>query len=192
MPSENNPSNEASEIVNGIDNSHPDRVIFRDGVNSTNEQQNQTNSQVPPDDEPIAPIRPPIHSKTKNWYSGFCNRWASLIGACIKILIMILVNWYYGVTCIAVMFLIWLYIGTANPAVKPGLASEFRFFIWLKHIIFKCFGKRVHEYEQVIVTPTCPGVDVRSDQMNEENNDFSSRHRYHQSAFVQGRYVDDL
>lgn len=32
------------------------------------------------DIEPIAPIRPPIHSKTKNWYSGFCNRWASLLG----------------------------------------------------------------------------------------------------------------
>lgn len=32
------------------------------------------------DTEPIAPIRPPIHSKTKNWYSGFCNRWASLLG----------------------------------------------------------------------------------------------------------------
>ena len=32
------------------------------------------------DDEPIAPIRPPIHQKTKNWYSGFCNRWASLMG----------------------------------------------------------------------------------------------------------------
>lgn len=32
------------------------------------------------ENEPIAPIRPPIHSKTKNWYSGFCNRWASLLG----------------------------------------------------------------------------------------------------------------
>jgi len=32
------------------------------------------------DAEPIAPIRPPIHSKTKNWYSGYCNRWASLLG----------------------------------------------------------------------------------------------------------------
>lgn len=40
----------------------------------------QAGSEVDDENEPIAPIRPPIHSKTKNWYSGFCNRWASLLG----------------------------------------------------------------------------------------------------------------
>lgn len=52
-------------------------VIFRDGTNSSNPDGNILDDA---DDEPIAPIRPPIHSKTKNWYSGFCNRWASLMG----------------------------------------------------------------------------------------------------------------
>lgn len=33
------------------------------------------------DEEPIAAqSRPTIHSKTQNWYSGFCNRYASLMG----------------------------------------------------------------------------------------------------------------
>lgn len=51
-------------------------VAFRNGGTSTS-----TNSpEGDEDDEPIAPIRPPIHQKTKNWYSGFCNRWASLLG----------------------------------------------------------------------------------------------------------------
>lgn len=51
-------------------------VAFRNGGTSTS-----TNSpDGDEDDEPIAPIRPPIHQKTKNWYSGFCNRWASLLG----------------------------------------------------------------------------------------------------------------
>lgn len=40
----------------------------------------QAGSEADDENEPIAPIRPPIHSKTKNWYSGFCNRWASLLG----------------------------------------------------------------------------------------------------------------
>lgn len=53
-------------------------VIFRDGTG--NGSTAGTNSLSEADDEPIAPIRPPIHSKTKNWYSGFCNRWASLMG----------------------------------------------------------------------------------------------------------------
>lgn len=52
--------------------------------------------------------------------------------------------------------------------------------------------KRTHEYEQIVVTPSCPGVDVASTQLNDENEDFSSRRRYHQSSYVQGRYVDDV
>lgn len=53
----------------------PDEVIIRDPINS-----NHIEGQGEEDDEPIAPIRAPIHQKTKNWYSGFCNRWASLMG----------------------------------------------------------------------------------------------------------------
>lgn len=58
----------------------------------------------------------------------------------LKVLIMMLVNWYYAITCIGIVLLVWFYVGTANPAVKPGLASEFRFFVWLKSVIFRCFG----------------------------------------------------
>lgn len=77
-----------------IDSTHPDRVIFRGGdqTNSTNHTNADSytiddtdriidgSADVNNEEEPIAPIRPPIHSKTKNWYSIFCNRWASLVG----------------------------------------------------------------------------------------------------------------
>lgn len=160
-------------------------VVFRDGTTNSNSLDDA-------DDEPIAPIRPPIHSKTKNWYSGFCNRWASLMGAGIKIFVMLLVNWVFALICMGTVFVVWFYVGTANPAVKPGLAHEFRFFVWLKNVVFRCFGKRVHDYEQVVVTPSCPNVPLASAQLNEENEDFASRRRYHQSAVVQGHYVDDV
>ena len=62
--------------------------------------------------------------------------------------------------------------------------------IFLK-IIFN-FRKRVHDYEQVVVTPSCPNVPLASAQLNEENEDFASRRRYHQSAVVHGHYVDDV
>lgn len=112
------------------------------------------------------------------------------------------------------VFVLWFYVGTANPAVKPGLAHEFRFFVWLKNAVFRCFGysitirlmfsiqlkqmfpqisrKRVHDYEQVVVTPSCPNVPLSAAQLNEENEDFASRRRYHQSAVVQGHYVDEV
>lgn len=138
------PANNQNEQINEV---HPDRVTFRGGtnnasVNSTNnaDQQNFQGEYGNDDEEPIAQPTVPIHSKTKNWYSVFCNRYVSLFGAIIKIVIMMLVNGYYGVTCIGVVFLVWFYVGTANPAVKPGLASEFQLFVWLKNLVFRCFG----------------------------------------------------
>lgn len=107
-------------------------------VNSTNYSDAEANAEE--ENEPIAPIRPPIHQKTKNWYSGFCNRWASLIGALMKILIMFLVNVYMALICVLAVFIVWFYVGTANPAIRPGIADEFRFFVWLKSVIFQCFG----------------------------------------------------
>lgn len=87
-----------------------DRVTFRGGnqesVNSTNAQINVSND----DEEPIAQPIIPIHSKTKNWYSIYCNRWVSLFGAILKIFIMMLVNVYYGTTCIFLVFLTWFYV----------------------------------------------------------------------------------
>lgn len=67
-------------------------VIREGGVNSTNsaddaglEGVTTTAAADVDEEEPIAPIRPPIHSKTKNWYSGFCNRWASLLGVSLSL-----------------------------------------------------------------------------------------------------------
>lgn len=127
------------------DPADPDRVIFRgaghDTVAPTTIASNENEPSTAEEDsiaQPIAPI--PIHSKTKNWYSIFCNRWASLLGAIVKVLIMLLVNSYYAIFFIAVVFLIWFYVGTANPAVKPGLASEFSLFVWIRGVVFRCFG----------------------------------------------------
>ena len=49
----------------------------------------------------------------------------------------------------------------------------------------------MHEYEQIVVTPSCPGVDLSPTQLNEENEDFSQRRRYHHSSVVEGHLVDD-
>lgn len=87
-----------------------DGVTFRggnqDSVNSTNAQISVNND----DDEPIAQPIAPIQSKTKNWYSNYCNRWVSLFGAVLKIIIMMLVNVYYGATCICLVFITWFYV----------------------------------------------------------------------------------
>ncbi|XP_070501508.1 solute carrier family 12 member 8 [Chironomus tepperi] len=169
--SNNTSSNDVDPIVNTVNSNH---------VEGENEEN---------DNEPIAPIRPPIHQKTKNWYSGFCNRYCSLVGACIKIFIMFLVNFYYALICIIVVAVVWFYVGTANPSCNPGIADEFRLFVWLKNILFQCFGKKVHDYEQVIVQPHVT-VNLTQTQLNEDNEDFSSRRRYHQTGTVTGQLID--
>lgn len=51
------------------------------------------------------------------------------------------------------------------------------------------FSKRVYDYEQIVVTPVHPGLDTTSSQLNEDNEDFSNRRRYHQSSTVHGHMV---
>lgn len=53
-------------------------------------------------------------------------------------------------------------------------------------------SKRVIDYEQVVVTPSCPGVNLAPQQLNEDNEDFNSRRRYHHSSVVQGHYVEEI
>jgi len=59
-----------------------------------------------------------------------------------------------------------------------------------KTICILLFRKKVYDYEQIVVTPVHPGVETCSAQLNEENEDFSGRRRYHQTATVTGQYVN--
>ncbi|XP_023945604.1 solute carrier family 12 member 8 [Bicyclus anynana] len=130
-----------------------------------------------------------VHSKNKNWYSHLCNRWLSLAGVAIKLLLMVLVNWIYALGCLSILWLLWLYIGAANPAVKPGRASEFRFFHWMKISFLQAIGKRPLEYEQLVVTPVHADISVEQERLNDDNEDFASRRRYHQSTALQSHLV---
>ena len=53
---------------------------------------------------------------------------------------MFLVHWGYALANIIVCFLVWSYIGHANPAVKPGVSAEFNFFEWLKNSLLRLMG----------------------------------------------------
>lgn len=48
----------------------------------------------------------------------------------------------------------------------------------------------MQDHERVVIAPN-HGPSLDSQQLNEENNDFSSRRRYHHVANVQGQYVID-
>lgn len=183
----NNDATETSDIIteidNDLDNLFPERTHHKNSNLDASpiEESPQNDGQIK---------KPNIHGKLGNWYSPLCNRWFSLIGALVKLLIMFLVHWGYAVANIVVVFLVWSYVGHANPAVKPGLSAEFKFFEWLKLSILKLMGKKVYDYEQIVVTPVHHGVETWSTQLNEDNEDFSERRRYHQTSTVTGQYVN--
>lgn len=45
---------------------------------------------------------------------------------------MFMVHWIYALANLVAVFLIWFYIGRANPGVAPGVAADFRFFAWIQ------------------------------------------------------------
>lgn len=56
-------------------------------------------------------------------------------------------------------------------------------------IIFFCFfflllSKRGNEFEEIIVAPLTPGLQVSHSQLTDDNEDFSNRQRFHQTAVI--------
>ena len=45
--------------------------------------------------------------------------------------------------------------------------------------------------EQAVVTSRAPAMHTETSQLTEDNEDFASRGRYHQSEIVQGKHFDD-
>jgi solute carrier family 12 (potassium/chloride transporters), member 8 len=62
---------------------------------------------------------------------------------------------------------------------------------WEKYTTSDLFGfsRPDQEYEQIVVPPKHPGMEVEAAQQNNENEDFASRSRYHHTSTVQGRLV---
>lgn len=53
---------------------------------------------------------------------------------------MFFVHWVYALVNLAVVFLVWFYIGRANPGVAPGVTADFRFFTWMQQGIATLCG----------------------------------------------------
>ncbi|BES94553.1 Amino acid permease [Nesidiocoris tenuis] len=179
--SESTPSFQQSDYSNDLDTLFPERSQHRiySAISST------------PSPEQQQPPSHVVHKKTLSWYSNWCNRYLSLFGAFLKLGMMLMINWRYALTFIGTGFVIWVYVGLTNPAVKPGAASEFNFLLWLKSALLRFCGHRSVGYEEIVVPPTLSGVELSPSQLNEDNEDFSSRQRFHQTASVRPLYHDE-
>ncbi|GBN67688.1 Solute carrier family 12 member 8 [Araneus ventricosus] len=125
-----------------------------------------------------------IGSKRKRWYTIFCNRWVALVGAIIKVSMMFLVQWIYALSSLVIFLALWFYIGQVNPGSFRGIA-EFRMFPWIKNMFYRCLGCKIMGYDQIIVAPNIPDLEVKEAQLTEDNVDYASRKRYHHSKTIE-------
>ncbi|XP_059199038.1 solute carrier family 12 member 8 [Centropristis striata] len=117
-------------------------------------------------------------------YAKFCNHWVALIGAFTSILIMFVIDWTYALANIVFALLLFFYIGKTNPGLPIGIAARFSFFKWLKSTLKSICRSKGSPQDEMVVTPSLSGVGLKTKQLTEENADFASRHRYHQSSFI--------
>ncbi|KAM8855548.1 solute carrier family 12 member 8 isoform 2-T2 [Spinachia spinachia] len=125
----------------------------------------------------IRPMQDSLHAK-------FCNPWAALIGALSSVLIMFIIQWVYALANIVFALLLFFYIGRTSPGLPTGIAVRFSFFTWLKTTLNNVFREKECPRDEIVVTPSLSGFGLKTKQLTEENADFASRHRYHQSSFI--------
>uniref|UniRef100_A0A674CR70 Solute carrier family 12 member 8 n=1 Tax=Salmo trutta TaxID=8032 RepID=A0A674CR70_SALTR len=125
-----------------------------------------------------------IQPMPDSFYAKFCNHWIALIGALCSILIMFVIQWVYALANIIVALVLFLYIGKASPGLPIGVAARFSFFRWIRTTLSN-LGRGELPRDQIVVTPSLSGVGMETRQLTEENLDFASRDRYHQSSFIE-------
>ncbi|XP_038051638.1 solute carrier family 12 member 8-like isoform X2 [Patiria miniata] len=125
-----------------------------------------------------------------SWYSRFCNRWVSFLGILASFVIMFAIQWGYALANVSVYLILYIYIGQANPGVTPGI-SEFKFFQWIKSLFNRLCRRTPPPEEQMVVHSSQNfAPQITTEQLTEDNQDFASRGRYHQSMVNDANFDD--
>ncbi|XP_014794248.1 PREDICTED: solute carrier family 12 member 8 [Calidris pugnax] len=125
-----------------------------------------------------------IQQIPKSFYSKFCNHWVSFAGAIVSLIIMFVIQWIYTLVSLGAAVILYFYIGQASPGLPLGAAANFSFFGWIKSVLITSCRRRPSPKEQIVVTPSFATVGMETTQLTEENADFASRDRYHQSSLI--------
>uniref|UniRef100_A0A3Q2FZH5 Solute carrier family 12 member 8 n=1 Tax=Cyprinodon variegatus TaxID=28743 RepID=A0A3Q2FZH5_CYPVA len=139
----------------------------------------------PSGDDVFRPQQFEIQPMRDAFYTKLCNHWMALIGAMSSILIMFIIQWVYALANILVALLLFFYIGKTSPGLPTGSFSQFSFFRWMKSVLSRLWSPR----DEIVVTPSLSRIGLKTKQLTEENTDFASRHRFHQSSFIQSDTV---
>ncbi|NXI11747.1 S12A8 protein, partial [Irena cyanogastra] len=118
------------------------------------------------------------------YYSRFFSHWISFAGAIVSLIIMFVIQWIYTLVSLGAAVVLYFYIGQVSPGLPLGAAANFSFFGWIKSVLITSCRRRPAPREQIVVTPSFATVGMETRQLTEENTDFASRDRYHQSSLI--------
>ncbi|XP_010019156.1 PREDICTED: solute carrier family 12 member 8 [Nestor notabilis] len=124
-----------------------------------------------------------IQQIPQSLHSRFCNHWVSFAGAIVSLIIMFVIQWIYTLISLGAAVIVYFYIGQVSPGLPLGAAANFSFFGWIKSVLIT-LRRRPSPKEQIVVTPSFATVGMETTQLTEENADFASRDRYHQSSLI--------
>ncbi|NWW74949.1 S12A8 protein, partial [Climacteris rufus] len=123
-----------------------------------------------------------IQQIPESFYSRFFSHWVSFAGAIVSLIIMFVIQWIYTLVSLGAAVILYFYIGQVSPGLPLG---EYFFFSgWCRHLCFSVCRSRPSPKEQIVVTPSFATVGMETRQLTEENADFASRDRYHQSSLI--------
>nr|XP_030132975.3 solute carrier family 12 member 8 [Taeniopygia guttata] len=125
-----------------------------------------------------------IQQIPETFYSRFFSHWISFAGAIVSLIIMFVIQWIYTLVSLGAAVILYFYIGQVSPGLPLGAAANFSFFGWIKSVLITSCRRRPTPREQIVVTPSLARVGMETRQLTEENADFASRDRYHQSSLI--------
>ncbi|NWI82366.1 S12A8 protein, partial [Dryoscopus gambensis] len=125
-----------------------------------------------------------IQQMPESFYSRFFSHWISFAGAIVSLIIMFVIQWIYTLVSLGAAVILYFYIGQVSPGLPLGAAANFSFFGWIKSVLITSCRRRPSPKEQIVVTPSFATVGMETRQLTEENPDFASRDRYHQSSLI--------
>uniref|UniRef100_A0A915K4U4 Amino acid permease/ SLC12A domain-containing protein n=1 Tax=Romanomermis culicivorax TaxID=13658 RepID=A0A915K4U4_ROMCU len=120
-----------------------------------------------------------IYEKINSWYGFLVNRWSGLIGVVVNLVIVLFIDWLIASLHFLTMIAVYLFIGWANPAISKGV-TQFN----ISHCI-KTISSRFVNVERIrVVSPENLRVTTKTDPVNEDNEDFKERSKYHKSQVI--------
>ncbi|KFO62658.1 Solute carrier family 12 member 8, partial [Corvus brachyrhynchos] len=125
-----------------------------------------------------------IQQIPESFYSRFFSHWIAFAGVIVSLIIMVVIQWIYTLVSLGAAVILYFYIGQVSPGLPLGAAANFSFFGWIKSILITSCRRRPSPKEQIVVTPSFATVGMETRQLTEENEDFASRDRYHQSSLI--------